>query len=124
VIEEFRIPDHLSFHDLLQYKFTKGTPMFPLVQSNNNNNNDINNNDIHNNNNNNIDNIENNNKRISLIIIERSFYDKNRHIYPQSRWEVFDDLKSYEDPRFTSRDKPTGSEEVMTAFYNKKRTYK
>ncbi|KZV85584.1 XAP5-domain-containing protein [Exidia glandulosa HHB12029] len=28
-------------------------------------------------------------------VVERSWYQKNKHIFPASRWEVFDPLKSY-----------------------------
>ncbi|KAF7304982.1 hypothetical protein MKEN_01212900 [Mycena kentingensis (nom. inval.)] len=28
-------------------------------------------------------------------VVERSFYSRNKHVFPQSRWEVFDPEKSY-----------------------------
>jgi len=28
-------------------------------------------------------------------VVERRFYDRNKHIFPASRWEVFDPTKDY-----------------------------
>jgi len=28
-------------------------------------------------------------------VVERSYYNRNRHIFPASRWEVFDPQKSF-----------------------------
>jgi protein FAM50 len=28
-------------------------------------------------------------------VLERHWYDKNKHIFPASRWEVFDPAKDY-----------------------------
>jgi len=102
---EFILPEHLTFYDLMKFRYTNGTPIFPFVMNQKNINNDSSASQLN----------------TDLKIYERTWYEKNRHIFPQSRWEVFDDMKPYVDPRFTPRDKTTGSEEMTTAFYKKKK---
>jgi protein FAM50 len=36
-------------------------------------------------------------------IIEKSWYEKNKHIFPANRWEVFDPSKDY--GKYTIKDK-------------------
>jgi len=98
IAAEFIVPDHLKFFELMQFKYTNGVPIFIFSKDQKD---------------------PKEGKELPIVpitVMERSWYEKNRHIYPQSRWEVFDDLKAYSDPRFSSREKNTGSEEVMTAF--------
>ena len=39
-------------------------------------------------------------------VVERHWFDKNKHIFPASRWEVYDPTKDYGAPRAPSRGCP------------------
>lgn len=82
VKEDLIIPHHFSFYELIETRaMGKTGPLFVWEAQNEVPNSNVS---------------KESRESHCVKIVERRWYDSNKHIYPMNRWEAFDPLKASE----------------------------